>query len=349
MLGSDDDLISSKPGDISEDTLDAFGDTVLVYGTPLASDSVLELGRVSGYERTMVMQVAFDGAAGDAAKTVQTAFLRLTASDVDGVFPARFYSLTEPYAQGDSIPSLDTLAVIVDPTSGSPNRNMQTVPRDYALPPALVQGWIRDQIARTAIAVVYNDAATDRIATFKSFENPGASPQLVVNFVGGTTSFYDVEDDATVFRPTTTTPNLVASDGFVRRVYFRIPLDQLEDEAAIHNARVRLHIVPGSVLGGNGNLIVFIPVSPDVTSEEFLSGQLVTAPSFQASSEFIEFGMTNAIALILVGTLENNGVTVRFDAENSELRQVEFYGSSAPDSLRPRIFITSSTPADFDP
>jgi len=226
---------------------------------------------------------------------------------------------------------------------------MQTVPRDYALPPALVQGWIRDQIARTAIAVVYNDAATDRIATFKSFENPGASPQLVVNFVGGTTSFYDVEDDATVFRPTTTTPNLVASDGFVRRVYFRIPLDQLEDEAAIHNARVRLHIVPGSVLGGNGNLIVFIPVSPDVTSEEFLSGQLVTAPSFQASSEFIEFGMTNAIALILVGTLENNGVTVRFDAENSELRQVEFYGSSAPDSLRPRIFITSSTPADFDP
>jgi hypothetical protein len=28
---------------------------------------------------------------------------------------------------------------------------------------------------------------------------------------------------------------------------------------------------------------------------------------------------------------------------------VQFYGSGAPDSLRPRLYITSSTPADFDP
>jgi hypothetical protein len=59
--------------------------------------------------------------------------------------------------------------------------------------------------------------------------------------------------------------------------------------------------------------------------------------------------MTNAISLMLQGTLENNGIVVRFDAENSELRQVQFYGSSAADSLRPRVFVTSSTPADFHP
>ena len=59
--------------------------------------------------------------------------------------------------------------------------------------------------------------------------------------------------------------------------------------------------------------------------------------------------MTNALALIQQGTLEDNGVVIRFDAEASSVRQVEFYTSSAPDSLRPRLFVTSSTPAEFDP
>jgi hypothetical protein len=30
------------------------------------------------------------------------------------------------------------------------------------------------------------------------------------------------------------------------------------------------------------------------------------------------------------------------------LRQVELYGSAAPDSLRPKVFVTTSTPAVFD-
>lgn len=348
-LGSEDDLIGSTPGVIFEDTIAAFADTTLQYNTCIAQDIVLQLGRESGYQRSMVLQVSFDGATTDAGKVVDEAFLRITPSSITGSFPARFYRQPEPYAEGDSLPSLDTLSVLVDPTTGSPNRTMQVLPRDYPISTALVQGWIRGDSLRTAIAIVYNDDVNDGTATFHSSEATSDRPTLQVNFVGGTSTSYKVNADCSFIRAATTTPDLTVSDGDVRRTYFRIPLDSLTERSAIHNARVRLNLVPGSVLGGSLNLIVFIPATDDVTSNEFLAGQLVTATSFTAGDTYVEFAMTNAISLMLQGTLENNGVVVRFDAENSQLRQVHFYGSSAPDNLRPRIFVTSSTPADFHP
>lgn len=344
-----DDLVSSIPGVIFEDTLEIFADTTYAYATALASDSILEFGRVSGFQRSMIIQISFAGSSSHVTRTVQSAVLRLTADDVDAPIPARFYRLADTYSEGDSVPFLDTLAVVVDPETGSPNRTLQTVPREYPIPPDLVQGWIRDEIERTALAIVYTDDVTDRIATFKAVQAVRDRPQLVVTFVGGVQAIFRAGGDATFVRPTTTTSNLVVSDGFVRRTYFRIPFDQLEEDAAIHNARVRIHMVPGSVMGGDPNLIVFVPESENPDSENFLAGQLVTAISFLPSGDFVEFTITNAVALTLQGTLEDTGVIVRFDAENSALRQVQFYGSGAPDSLRPRLYITSSAPADFDP
>ncbi len=354
-LGSDNDLASSTPGVVFDDTLDLDGDTVLVYHTALANDTVLEFGRPSAvppvpeYQRAMVLQIDWAGASNDAAKTVLSAVLRLTADDVDGAFPARFYQLSEPYAEGDSLPSLDTLAVIVDPTNGSADRTLQTLPREYPLPPALVQGWVRDEADRNAIAILYPDDVNDRIATFKALEAARDRPQLIVQYVGGTSSIFRINADASFVRPAANTSHLVISDGYVRRIHFKLPLDRLTDRSAVHSARVRLHIVPGSTLGTSPNLIVFIPKSSNPTSVDFTQGQLVTTVKYQASADYMEFTATNAIALMLQGTLDNNGFVVRYDAENSKLRQVEFYGSDAPDSLRPRLLITSSTPADFDP
>ncbi len=348
-LGSDDDLIGSEPGTIFDDTLDVGSDTTFVYETALAYDDVLELGRVSGYQRAMVIQISWEKASLDAGRTVDDASLRIMPDDVDGDVPARFYQLAEPYAEGDSVPSLDTLSVIIDPDTGSPNRTLVASTRENPLPPALVQQWIRGEIDRNAIAVVYPDDVNDRIATFKALQAGTDIPQLYVHFTDGTSRTYFTNADATFVRPTTTTSNLVISDGYVRRLYFRIPFDQLADRAAVHNARVRLYIVPGSTLGSDPNLIVFIPKSSDPTSADFLTGQNVTAISYQASADYVEFSMTNAVALTLDGTLEDTGVVVRYDAENSSLRQVQFYGSDAPANLRPRIHVTSSTPADFHP
>lgn len=355
-LGSDNDLTRSKPGVVFDDTLDLEGDTVVVYHTALANDTVLEFARPSAvppvpeYQRTMIIQIDWTGASDDAQKTVQSAVLRLTADDVDESFPARFYELEDPYVEGDPLPFLDTLSVIVDPTNGSANRTLQTLPREYPLPPTLVQNWIRGvDSLRTAIAIVYPDDVTDRIATFKAMEAARDRPQIIVQYVGGTSSIYRAGGDATFVRPAAPTSHLVISDGYVRRIYFRLPLDRLAERSAIHNARVRLYIVPGSVLGSSPHLIAFIPASDDPTSKDFAQGQLVTTITYQASADYMEFTMTNAIALMLQGALENNGFTIRYDAENTQLRQVEFYGSDAPDSLRPRVLITSSTPADFDP
>ncbi len=352
-LGSDNDLISSDPGVVYDDTLGVVGDTVVVFASVIGSDAALELGQRNGYTRSMVIQISFTGASGDVSRTVEEAFLRLTVDELTDPITARFYQLADSYAPGDSIESLDTLSVIVDPETDSPTRTMQSVPRDYPLPNALVQGWIRNEIERNAIGIVTDIDTT--VATFKSAQAVSDRPQIVVNFVGGFSSIYRASGDATFVQPTGTTSNLIASDGYVRRIYFRLPLDQLEGQSAIHNARLRLYVVPGSVKDEShptapvANMIVYIPASDDPSSTEFRDGQLVTTTSVAAGADFIEFTMTNAIALMLQGTLENHGVVMRYDAENSAIRQVEFYGTSAPDSLRPRLFITSSTPADFDP
>ncbi len=354
-LGSDNDLASSTPGVVSSDTLALSEDSVLAYYTPIAADDVLEFGRpasinpVPEYQRSMVIQVGWSGASADTLKTVLKAQLRLTVHDLDAPFPARFYQLADAYNEGESIEALDTLSVIVDPSTNSPNRTLQTVPREYELPSALVQGWIREDIERTAIAIVYTDDVSDRIATFLSTEAANDRPALVVDFVGGTSRSYSVSSDATFVRPTANTSNLIISDGYVRRIYFKLPLDQLGEHSAVHSARVRLYLVPGSTLGSAPNLIVFIPASSDPTDDKFKDGQLVTTVIYQPSADYVEFTMTNAIALMLQGTLENNGVVVRYDAENTQVRQVEFYDSSAPEELRPRLFITTSTPAEFDP
>jgi hypothetical protein len=132
-------------------------------------------------------------------------------------------------------------------------------------------------------------------------------------------------------------------------VYFRVSLDEIPEGAAVHTARVRFHLVPGTVLGTATTLVVYIPNSADPTSADFESGQLVTEKVVAEGDETVEFTLTNAVFLTLQGTLPDNGFVIRFNGENTELRQVELYGTAAADTLRPRVFITSSTPAEFDP
>ena len=350
-VGSESDLIGSEPGTVYQDTISGFADTVYAYDTPIASDTDLEIGRSDGYTRTIILQPGFSGVtSGEKALTVESAFLRLQPVSVTGSFPARFYRLSDKYAEGDSIGSLDTLAVIVDPTTGSPTRALQTFPETYPLPPALVQGWIREDTVRTAIAVVYTDDVNDRLATFSSQNAATDRPVLTITYVGGTQKTYAISGDATFIRPTGTTSNLIVADGYVRRVYFRVHLDELASDAAVHTARVRFHIVPGTALGDNNTtVVVYVPDSTDPASSSFLSGQPVTEKTFDLTDETLEFPVTNAIFLMLQKTLKDNGFVVRFKFENTELRQLELYGSAAADSLRPRVFITSSTPAEFDP
>jgi hypothetical protein len=350
-LGRDlvDDILGSRPGVVFQDTLDVLADTVLAYYTLIAADPLLDLGRIDGYEYTMIVRPSMEGASADTGRTVASAELRIVMAENLQQMPARFYTLGTPYSEGDSVAALDTLSVILDET-GSADRNIEPADALYWIPPGLVQGWIRGDTLNpnNGIAIVYNDAVNDRLARFHSRSAPTSRATLQVTFTD-TTKTYDIAHDATYIRPTATTSNLVVSDGFVRRTHFRLGLDALPDSAAVHSARVRFHLVDGTAnVGTNPTVVLYAPQSDDPASAAFLEERLVTTVSVDESSGVLDMSVTNALLLTLEGQIADYGFVLRFDLENTELRQVEFYGSQAADSLRPRVFVTVSTPAEFD-
>lgn len=350
-LGSTADLIGSDPGEVYQDSISVTADTTYAFNTMIAADSTMEFGRVDGYTRTLILQPGFaELTETDKQRVVESATLRLVPASISGSFPARFYRLRNSYKEGDSFPAVDTVYAIPDPGNGSPTRALQNFPVTYALPKELVQGWIRGDSTRVAIAVVYTDGINERVATFNAREAASNRPRLQVNFAGGIQRNYAMGADAVFIRPVAPPGgNLVISDGYARRVYLRASFDELAEDAAVHTARLRMHLVPGTVLGDNTTAVVYIPDSTDPTRQAFRTGQLVTEKVFAEGDETVEFVLTNAVFLTLQGRLNDNGFVIRFKDENTELRQAEFYGSDAAEALRPRVFITSSTPAEFRP
>jgi hypothetical protein len=362
-LGSDSDVLGSEPGTVYQDTIGVFGDTTFAFHTPIATDTDLELGRDDGYERIMILQPGFaelDAHAGDLTRTVSSASLHMFTAHVMTSFPVRFYRLERKYTEGDTIsvaPALPDSLAIPDPgAGGSIDRHIESFPPTFPIPASLAQSWIRadpndEDNAREAIAIVYMDTA-DRVATIPSRNAKDDQPYLDVLFTDNTTRSYRIRDDATVYRPLTTTSNLVVSDGFARRVFMHAQLDSLAKNAAVHSARMRFHIVPNTFLPADTlvtseTLVLYIPDSTDPSRAEFKTGQRVIEQPVRSDATIVEFPMANAIFLVLQGTLKNNGFAIRFKDENTQFRQVELYGSAAADSLRPRVFVTSSTPAVF--
>jgi len=212
---------------------------------------------------------------------------------------------------------------------------------------------------RQAIAIVYTDHSNRRIATVPAREVTDGHPYLQVEYTDNSTGTYNIIDDATLYTPRFSTPNLIVSDGYARRVFLKVATDSLAKDSAVHTARLRLHVVPESLIGtaltddtppvrvDGIRLILYIPDSPDPANPAFKTGQRIIEVLLRAEQDTVQFSMTNAIFLVLQGSLKNNGFAIRVRDENTELRQVEFYGTGAPDSLRPTCSVTTSTPADF--
>lgn len=352
-LGSDSDLLGSEPGTVYQDTIGVLADTVYAFDTPVAGDTDLEVGNDSLYTHTMVLQVGFsDLQSGDVSRTVESAALHFATNNVSGNIPIRFYGMGagHTYTEGNTFSGLDTLTdadAILDPVADSIERHLEQQTPLYPIPPLLAQDWIRDTGKREAIAVVYHDDVNYRVVTVPGSEATQGHPYLQVTYVGGIQRSYDVTQDATAYRPNFTTSNLIVSDGYARRVYFRAQLDALAKDSAVHTATIRFHIVPGSIKGTSTSLILYIPDDTNPADADFKTGQRITEQAVEDTDTVLEFPMTNAIFLILQDKLKDNGFAIRFANENLELRQIELYGTDAPDSLRPQVFVTSSTPADF--
>lgn len=343
-----DDLLGSKPGVVFDDSINASGDTSYTYYSMIDQQSYLEVGKQQGYERTTLMTPNFSSAGDDTARTVTQATLRLNIqdrSDYVQQIRARFYQLGTKYAEGDSVAELDTTFVIPDPDTGEDDRTLSFGTLSYPLPIGLVQAWIRGDSVNNGIAIVYAEAV-DKLMGMDSSEGT-EDPSILVNFDDGTSTNYPVPDDGIFTRPTAGTDNLVISDGFLRRIYFQVDLSEVDDSAAVHDARVVFHIVPGTVFGAGQTVLLYVPNSSDPTDPGFLTGETVTTKTIDSASGVLELTMTNMLLKILSGEVADNGFVLRWTDENTEVRQAEFYTSS-DGALRPKEFITYSTPADFE-
>ena len=344
------DILGSRPGVVFEDTvLVTSGDTVISFFPLLDASNPLQIGRRDGYERAMVMRFNFPGSGDDLDKTVTSAELRILFEDdtVSDVIPVRFHVLSSSYSEGDSMPTLDTLGAVVDPGTGGVARTMQLFPTTYPLPTDLVQAWIRGDSTHNGIAIVYTDPINDKIIEFKSSETTD-DPQIQVQFSDLSSTNYTATDDGTWVQVVTPTTNLVISDGAVRRIKLPIDLTQISDSSAIHKAEITLNIVDGSVFGANLGVVLYLPNSSDPGDPGFISGQLVSSAILDESEGTVVLPITNALLLVLSDDLPDNGFALRFESENTEVRQAEFYGGGNP-ALRPRVVLTYSTKAEFDP
>jgi hypothetical protein len=357
-IGHDSDLLGSKPGRVYTDTLGAVDDTTYAFHQPIAVALSIESGFDSVYTRTMIMDVGFTLVSEnpqDTLRTVLTASLHLSTGKLTQSFPVRFYGLNRRYTEGDTLSDLSHLTdadAIVDTLTGSIDRSLEAASQLYPIPASVAQRWIRHPKSREAIAVVYTDTGNQRVAGIASSENTTDHPYLLVNFSDGRSRSYLVANDATLYTPRAPTGNLVVSDGYPQRTYLRVPLDSLQKDSAVHTAHVLFHVVPNSFYGtqvdtSEFQMVFYIPDSTDPKAATFKTGQRITEQFVKRGQKTVDFAMTNAIFLVLQKKLKNNGFAIRCADENTVPRQIEFYNANAADSLKPRIFITSSTPADF--
>ncbi len=352
LLGSRfvDDLVSSRPGIVFEDSIPiTAGDTSYTFYRPIDQQLWFEVGIQDDYERIAIVKSDFSEAEGDTLKTVTSATLRLTALEfyVETI-NVLFYQLGTEYNEGDTLTTVDTTTAIPDPVNNDALvRFLSRGDLAYNLPADLVQEWIRGTTPHNGIAIVYAEDSSNELYGITSRNSEVNSPSILVNFSDGTSSNYEVTDDCTFVRPLSDTSNLVLSDGFVRRVSFPIDLSQVDDSAAVHSARVVFNLVPGSVFGTNLAVELYVPNSADPASEKFLTGVNIISMQIDEDAGVLELPLTNVLLLVLSGEIENNGFVMRFEDENSEARQTEFYTGSHPD-LHPKVYITYSTPAEFE-
>jgi hypothetical protein len=345
------DLLGSVPGVVFQDSISIdSGDTVYTYYRPIDKQYWFEVGIQNDYERIPILKADFSVAGSDTLKTVLSATLRLTGFESEGYvaeISAMFYQMGTGYTEGDSITTVDTTTVIPDPGNNDASvRLLRTGILAYQLPPALVEGWITGNSVHNGIAIVYAGNSTNELYEMSSRQATDNRPSILVNFSDGTSTNYAVTDDCFVSRPLSATGNLVISDGFVRRVYFPIDLEEINDSAAVHEARVVFNFVPGTVFGARQVVLLYVPDSSDPSDKGFLTGRGIVSVTLDSGTGVLELPLTNVLLLVLSGEIEDNGYVLRFQPENDEVQQAEFYSGSHP-TLLPKVYITYSTPAEF--
>lgn len=348
----DDSLIQSEPGEVKHDTItiDA-GDTSFVTNAFLSKPPAMQIGRDSTIESAMVIRFDFSAPGGDTLLTVDRAELGLRIINVGDVsiITAEFYETLQPVDEADTLASLSLASSpIPDSSLVNTDRILQSS-TTYTLPPALVQAWIRGDSVHNGIAIVLKDTAavSDKIYGTRENSNEDLRPFLRVFFVGGDQSGFKVKADGSVMKELSQTTDLRLSDGVTRRVYLPADLAAFDEKTLLHDAKLVLHVVPNSSTTGDELVLVYAPTSSSVGSSGILSGDALSPIILPGTAKTIEFSIRKLVERFIADSATNHGFVVRYQGEGISARRVDFYGSSAPDSLRPRMRFTFSEPPAF--
>ncbi len=352
-LGSeflDDGSIKSQPGEVIQDTVQVeSGDTTLLVRRVMFASSSVELGRKDGVESWLVFRIDFSKAGADTLREVKSASITLTQSGVVDTLGAVFIALGEQLAESDTLKSIILADTIPDSTLTNVHRLMRYFPRTYSFPPELVQKWIRDSDTHNGFAVVLDDTTTTVRLDFASMENGSSAqdPVLRVVFKTGEQSTYRMEVDGTYVQDFVATSNLLITDGVTRRVYVPIDLTVFDPRTLVHEAKLVFHVASDSLLGEDLSVTLYNPISTDINDPNVLKGTAVVSGVLDADMEVVRFSIRSTLARLISGGDETAALVLRFASEGTAIRRVDFYSSSAPDSLKPALTYTYSTAPTF--
>ena len=360
-----DSLIQSRPGQVLQDTIyNGFTDTSFVtnsfYSAYTSEPTKLILGRDDNFESWILVRFDLSAAGDDTAKTVTSAQLALTPDPTEQAITlgAVFYELLQPFENGDTMTAVGLGNPIPDPDSPGPSidRTMRAVPRFYSLPDTLVQEWIRGLTPNNGIAIVLNDTTTTLEMTFANQANNDVTKtQLDVSFSDGSNSKYDLKANGVFAKDLTASTDLRLSDGDTRRIWFPVDLSVFTEEVLLHDARFIVKVVPNTSSETETSVELYAPEDSVIGSTGILTGTPIVSASMESSGP-VEFAIRNIIATWLREQFDdipdnstNFGFVIRYLAEGSTTRRADLYSSAEPDSVRPRMTFTFSTPPTFPP
>jgi len=341
-----DSLILSEPGDVFTDSLFTGGDdTTFVTNAHIPDLSILTQGRDPFFESSMMIRIDFTPQGNDTLKTVDRAELRLVmSSPVADTIQVIFYDTTRPYSEGDTMTVLSLGAMIPD-DGGTTDRELALATTRYELPDALVQDWIRGNQVHNGIAVVTNQTG-NKTVRFGARESSDA-PSLLVVFTDAIQATYPVSDDGTFVSALQPPTDLGLGDGVIRRIFFPLDISHIDSTTLIHNALLELHTVPLSSTGGDVTATLYAPESFDISDPGIIEGELISTQTIDLVNNRIRFPVSNILAEFIASGQNNKGFVLQYALERTSNRQIEFYGSSAGDSLRPVIILTTSNAPTF--
>jgi len=340
--------IGSEPVEVVQDTLRVeSGDLSFLVGSYLFNSETMLLGRENQAESWPVLKVDFSKAGDDTTLEVREATLRLVMSVTSETLSAVFRELASPLVDSDTLSGISLGDTIPDEENVAV-RTMAYADPTYGLPPALVQEWIRGDRPHNGIAVVLDDPSDTTRLVFQATER-GADlrPTLKVIFTNNDESTYVMSADGTFVKELYSTSNLLLSDGVTRRVFIPVDLSGFDPNTLVHEAKLVLHIVPDSFLGGDLSVTLYAPESADIDDPDVLEGTLVTSTVMTTKSDAVSFSIRNILAILLSKKKEDNALILRYTNEGTSIRRAEFYGSGAAGGLEPSFTFTYSKAPEF--